>query len=77
MAWDKGEESTWMKMEKICLINRTGFSDVLLLVELSWICFHFFTLRQDNGGHCAFFLRLLKVLPAQFGKRLIWVELES
>lgn len=33
--------------------------------------------RQDNGGHCTFFLRLLKVLPARFGKRLIWVELES
>jgi len=78
MAWDKGEESTWMKTEKICLINGTGFSYVLLrLSSARFVFIFFFNLRQDNGGHCIFFLRLLKVLPARFGKRLIWVELES
>ena len=62
---------------EICLINRTGFSDVLSRLRSAGVVFICFTLRQDNGGHCTSFLRLLTVLPARFDKCLIWVELKS
>ena len=38
------------------------FQWCFIKVELSWIYFYFFTLSQNNIGHCTFFLWLLRYL---------------